>query len=60
MVFAIWMIAGGVFGAVTGWLAVDRNRSAVPWWFLGSIFGPIALVTLFVKGKRTDAPPAVL
>lgn len=54
------MIAGGVFGALAGWLAVDRNRSALPWWGLGVLIGPLAVAVLLARPKRTGERPASL
>lgn len=59
MVAAIWMLAGAVFGGVCGWLAIPRNRSAVTWWFLGVLTGPVALGVLLAQGRR-EGPKALL
>lgn len=61
MVFAIWMIAGGVFGIAAGWLAIARNRSGLPWWALGVVLGPIAIAVVLTRGHRpAEVRPAVL
>lgn len=61
MLFPIWMIAGGVFGIVTGWLAVGKNRPALPWWVLGVLIGPFAIVALQIRGPRPpEMRPAML
>ena len=54
MIFAIWLVIGSVFGFVCGQLAVGRNRSAVGWYFLGLVVGPIALVWLLVAQRRQE------
>jgi hypothetical protein len=55
VLFAIWLMAGAVFGLICGLLAIRRNRSSVTWFILGLLTGPIALVTILVQ-KRRDEP----
>lgn len=55
---AIWLMAGAVFGLVCGLLAVRRNHTAVGWFIMGMLVGPIALVWLLAKRRRDE--PAFL
>lgn len=55
MILALWLVFGSAFGLVCGLLAVGRNRSAVGWYFLGLVFGPLALAPLLIRQRR-DAP----
>lgn len=48
-------MVGSVFGLITGLLAVRRNRSAVGWFIMGLLVGPIALVWLLVQ-QRSEEP----
>lgn len=48
-------MAGAVFGLVCGLLAIRRNRSAVGWFLMGLLVGPIALVWLLAQ-RRQDEP----
>ena len=48
-------MVGSVFGLICGLLAIRRNRSAVGWFAMGGLFGPVALVTILVQ-KRRDEP----
>ncbi len=59
MLAAIWMIAGSVFGVICGFAAIPRNRSALPWWLLGVLGGPITLAVLIAQGER-EGPRALL
>lgn len=58
VIAAIWLMIGSVFGLVCGLLAIRRNRSAVAWFLLGLIFGPIALIWISVQRRREQ--PAFL
>jgi uncharacterized membrane protein YfcA len=60
VVVGIWMIVGGAFGALTGWLAVGRNRSALSWAAFAVLTGPIALLVLLTKPDRHGEQPAML
>ena len=51
-------MVGSVFGLICGLLAVRRNRSAVGWFVMGGLVGPIALVTILVQQRRDE--PAFL
>jgi hypothetical protein len=55
---AIWLMVGSVFGLVCGLLAIKRNRSAVLWFVLGLIAGPIALLAVLLQQRRDE--PAFL
>ncbi|MHB8511943.1 MAG: hypothetical protein ACYDCC_07135 [Actinomycetota bacterium] len=59
MSVGLWMIVGSIFGVVCGIMAIPRNRSCIPWWFLGVLSGPIALGVLLRAGHRSG-PKAVL
>lgn len=60
MIAVYWMTIGAVFGAITGWLAVARNRSALIWWLVGVVFGPFGFVALLNRGPREDPRLAIL
>ena len=49
-----WIFGGGLFmGIACSAIAYYKNRSLVGWFFLGLIFGPIALIILlFLKKLR--------
>lgn len=53
------MIVGALFGVACGFAAIPRNRSAVVWWFLGVLFGPVTLAVLLRQGERAG-PKAIL
>lgn len=55
VIAAIWLIVGSIFGLLCGLLAIRRNRSAVGWFMLGLISGPIALIWLFTR-RRAEQP----
>lgn len=59
MLAALWMIIGALFGIACGFAAIPRNRSAVVWWFLGVLFGPVTLAVLLRQGER-PGPRAIL
>jgi hypothetical protein len=60
VIVGVWMIVGGAFGALTGWLAVGRNRSVLPWWAFACLTGPVALVVLLTRPDRLEEQPAIL
>ena len=46
LIFVIWLIAWGSCGGFCAWLASEKNRDGTSWFFLGFIFGWIALIAL--------------
>jgi hypothetical protein len=52
VIAALWLIFGSIFGLICGLLAVRRNRSAVTWFMLGLMVGPIALIWMLVQRRR--------
>jgi hypothetical protein len=42
---------------ITALLALERDRSGIVWFFLGVVFGVLALIVVLVAGKRNDADP---
>ena len=58
MLFAIWLMAGSVFGFACGWLAIRKNRSATGWFMMGLLFGPLALVAILTRERQNE--PAFL
>ncbi|GAC1425560.1 MAG: hypothetical protein NVSMB57_16960 [Actinomycetota bacterium] len=58
MLAGLWLIIGSVFGVMCGFMAIPRNRSALPWWALGVLTGPIALGVLKQMGTR-EGPKAL-
>ena len=44
LILALWIPLGCAF--LTAWLASERGRPNVPWFFLGLVFGPIAMLAV--------------
>ena len=52
MLFAIWLMAGSVFGLLCGLKAIGKNRSATAWFMAGLLTGPIALIVLLTRERH--------
>jgi hypothetical protein len=44
-----------VVGPLTAWLADERGRDPAPWFFLGALFGPIALLSVGFGPRKVGA-----
>lgn len=42
----LWLLGCGIIGFFCGWLADVKGRDTFSWFWLGFLFGPIALITL--------------
>ena len=54
VLLAIWLMAGSVFGLACGLFAIRKNRSAVTWFILGLLSGPIAVAAILLQGRRQE------
>lgn len=52
LVFGLWVLVGLVFGAACSYVALDRGRPALGWFFGGLLVNFAALVALLVKARR--------
>jgi hypothetical protein len=54
----LWFALAGwiVMGLLTGWLASTNNRSALGWFLVGGLLGPLALLAV---GLAPAAPPSM-
>src|SRR5436190_8248821 len=60
--WTIILLQAFVFGSFCAFLAKDKNRDSAGWFFLGLLFGLIALITLIAvrrldKRVEQDRPP---
>jgi len=46
ILLSIVLVDALVVGPLTAWLADERGRDPAPWFLLGVLFGPIALVSV--------------
>ena len=46
VVFLIALVYWGSFGAFCGWLAEEKGKDRVTWFWLGMVFGVIALLAI--------------
>lgn len=58
--FGLLVLLGLVCGAVTGYLAIERGRPAVPWFFAGFFLNAIGIVALLITTERVSGVPGGL
>jgi len=59
--FAVGLLSLVVCTLLSGWIAGRRGRSTKLWYWLGAIFGPIAIVAVALlpsAPERTGRPPS--
>ena len=50
----LFILINSVFGFFAAWLAIDKGRSPVNWFFLALFFNFIALITLVGSSTLTE------
>jgi hypothetical protein len=55
LLLSVVVVDALIVGPLTAWLADERGRDPAPWFFLGALFGPIALLSVGFGPRKVGA-----